>query len=144
MYPMDTSPDGLEGRKLATDPESAKRFVLKPQREAGGNNIYRGAIPGHLRLVPESQWPGYVLMEMIEPPSQRNMILRDGEVQAYDVVCELGVFGTVLWRNRAGQGLEILKNDEAGYLLRTKSDQSEEGGVAAGFGSVDSVCLVDV
>ncbi|ETS74986.1 hypothetical protein PFICI_13470 [Pestalotiopsis fici W106-1] len=143
MYPMDMSLDGLKGREMATNPEIAKRFVLKPQREAGGNNIYRGAIPAFLQNVPESQWPGYVLMEMIEPPAQRNAILRDGELQSGGVICELGVWGTVLWR-RTDQGIEVLKNDEAGYLLRTKSDQSEEGGVAAGFGSLDSVCLVDV
>ena len=36
----------------------------------------------------------------------------------------------------------ILHNEDGGYLLRTKGDQSEEGGVAAGFGSMDSVSLV--
>ncbi|KAI0964798.1 glutathione synthetase-like protein [Xylaria arbuscula] len=143
MYPMDTSPDGLKGRKLATDTETAKRFVLKPQREGGGNNIYRAAIPDFLRSIPESQWPGYVLMEMIEPPAQQNIILRDGELQSGGVICELGIYGTALWK-RTSHGIEILENDEAGYLLRTKSNQSEEGGIVAGFGSVDSVCLVDV
>ena len=38
----------------------------------------------------------------------------------------------------------IMLNEEAGYLLRTKGSDSEEGGVAAGFGAIDSVCLVDV
>jgi glutathione synthase len=36
----------------------------------------------------------------------------------------------------------VLRNEESGYLLRTKGDQSEEGGVAAGFGCMDSVTLV--
>lgn len=145
MYPMNAaSADGQRGRELALDPETAKRFVLKPQREAGGNNIYRGTIPGFLRSIPQSMWPGYVLMEMIEPPAQRNVILRGGELQAGGVVCELGVWGTILWRRAGDRGVEVLRNEEAGYLLRTKGDQSEEGGVAAGFGAVDSVCLVDV
>lgn len=146
MYPMDAaSADGQRGRALALDPETTARFVLKPQREAGGNNIYRSAIPGFLRSIPQTMWPGYVLMEMIEPPAQRNVILRGGELQAGGVVCELGVWGTILWRRTGGdRGVEVLRNEEAGYLLRTKGDQSEEGGVAAGFGAVDSVCLVDV
>jgi glutathione synthase len=143
MYPLGTSASGLRGRELATDPETAKRFVLKPQREAGGNNIYRGAIPGYLQSIPRSQWPGLVLMEMIQPPAQQNVILRDGELQSGGVVCELGIWGTVLWR-RKKEGIELLRNDEAGYLLRTKSHQSDEGGVAAGYGALDSVCLVDV
>ena len=47
-------------------------------------------------------------------------------------------------RREGGGEREVLENFEAGYLLRTKGAGSAEGGVAAGFGSVDSCCLVDV
>ncbi len=83
---------------------------------------------------------------------------------------EFGVFGVCLWRQKyaadhaeamgdEGRGekmdgmesretesnrIEILENSEAGYVLRTKGRQSEEGGIAAGFGCVDSCFLVDV
>lgn len=145
IYPLDHSNAGNEARKLATEPASASRYVLKPQREGGGNNIYRKAIPPFLQKLPETHWPAYILMEMIEPPAQKNSILRNGELQSGGVICELGVYGVCLWR--AGNGKEqkgqVLENSNAGYLLRTKGDQSEEGGVAAGFGAVDSCCLVD-
>ncbi len=149
MFPLDTSAAGLEARKLATDPETAARFVLKPQREGGGNNVYRRAIPEFLKKLPEAQWPAYILMEMIDPPAQQNYILRNGKVEQGGVICELGVFGTCLWRHGDGGGEggdegEVIENDEAGYLLRTKGNQSEEGGVAAGFGAVDSCILVDL
>jgi glutathione synthase len=108
-------------------------------------------------------------MEMIEPPAQRNAILRFGataeegspssSVQTGGVICELGIYGVCLWERpttttaaasandgRVGDDAPpppiLRENFEAGYLLRTKGDQSEEGGVAAGFGSVDSPCLV--
>jgi glutathione synthase len=142
---MDDSEAGKEAKKLALNPYSANRFVLKPQREGGGNNIYRKAIPQFLKDTPEKQWPAYILMEMIEPPSQRNVIFRNGEIQKGGVICELGIYGVCLWNNGDGTGnSEIVENFEAGYLLRTKGDQSEEGGVAAGFGAVDSCCLIDV
>jgi glutathione synthase len=141
IYPLDTSSAGLEAKKLALNPETASRFVLKPQREGGGNNIYRAAIPSFLQSIPESKWPAYILMEMIEPPAQQNVIFRNGDVQKGGVICELGIYGTCLWRHSDG---DVLWNEEAGYLLRTKGDQSEEGGVAAGFGAVDSCCLVDL
>ncbi|KAF2084664.1 glutathione synthetase-like protein [Saccharata proteae CBS 121410] len=145
IYPLDRSEAGQEARKLAMDPESASRYVLKPQREGGGNNIYRASIPPFLKSLPESQWPAYILMEMIEPPAQNNVILRNGEMQKGGVICELGVYGVCLWRNGKNDDDkgQVLENWEAGYLLRTKGDQSEEGGVAAGFGAVDSCCLVD-
>lgn len=147
IYPLDHSTAGLEARKLATDPATAEHYVLKPQREGGGNNIYRSAIPDFLKALPEDKWPAYILMEMIEPPAQRNTILRNGELASGDVICELGIYGVCLWKGGEGEGGEerrVLENSEAGYLLRTKGASSSEGGVAAGFGSVDSVCLVDV
>jgi glutathione synthetase len=145
IYPLDNSEAGTEAKKLATDATSASRYVLKPQREGGGNNIYRKAIPPFLQELPETHWPAYILMEMIEPPPLTNVILRNGELQRGGVICELGVYGVCLWRDGSenGQKGEILESWEAGYLLRTKGDQSEEGGVAAGFGAVDSCCLVD-
>jgi glutathione synthase len=147
IYPLDDSPAGLKARELALDPNQAKGYVLKPQREGGGNNIYRGAIPAFLRSLPESQWKGYILMELIETPPLSNAIVRNGEVWEGPVICEMGVYGACVWRqpgssSQAGED-PVLYNEEAGYLLRTKPRDSEEGGVAAGFGSIDSCCLYD-
>ncbi|KAI8624385.1 glutathione synthetase-like protein [Xylariaceae sp. FL1651] len=139
IYPLDTSEAGLRARQLATDPERCRGYVLKPQREGGGNNVYRGAIPGFLSGVPEAHWPSYILMELITPPAVRNTILRNGGLEHGGVICELGIYGTCVWDQQAGT---ILHNEQAGYLLRTKGDQSEEGGVAAGFGCMDSCSLV--
>lgn len=145
IYPLDNSPAGLTARSLATNPETAQKYVLKPQREGGGNNVYRADIPPFLAKLPESHWPAYILMEMIEPPAQANSIFRNGEVQSGDVICELGVYGACLWKDEgSGRERTVLENFEAGYLLRTKGAGSAEGGVAAGFGSVDSCCLIDV
>ena len=85
-------------------------------------------------------------MELIEPPTLRNSIFRNGKVASGEVIGELGVYGVCLWRHGHGEkgDGEILENWEAGHLLRTKERESEEGGVAAGFGAVDSVCLIDI
>lgn len=84
-------------------------------------------------------------MELIEPPALRNSIFRNGKVVSGEVIGELGVYGVCLWHHgKDHNGPDMLENWEAGYLLRTKGRDSEEGGVAAGFGAVDSVCLVDL
>lgn len=88
-------------------------------------------------------------MELIVPPGGvRNVVARNGTVSSeVEVVGELGVYGVCLWDIRRKKGEEeggnIKVNREAGWLLRTKGSDSEEGGVAAGFGCVDSVVLVD-
>ena len=92
------------------------------------------------------KYRSHILMELIEPPALWNSILRMGKVTSGEVIGELGVYGVCLWRHSRGEKeeLKILENWEAGHLLRTKGRDSEEGGVAAGFGAVDSVCLIDV
>ena len=122
--------------------------MLKPQREGGGNNIYGLKIPPFIKSLGDDskKYRGYILMALIEPPALRNSIFRNGDVKSGEVIGELGIYGVCLWRGGHGQkgGPDILANWEAGHLLRTKGRESEEGGVAAGFGAVDSVCLIDV
>jgi glutathione synthase len=144
-----------EGLSIALDPVKARNYVLKPQREGGGNNIYRDHIPTFLKSISTSDYKQYVLMELIHPPkAAHNTVLRsDGEVVSGDVISELGIFGTCLWKTPSFGSLEnttskvvrpnIIHNKQGGYLLRTKASGSDEGGVAAGFSSLDSVLLYD-
>jgi glutathione synthase len=78
-------------------------------------------------------------MELIHPEIHRNKILRNGEIFNEPIVSELGRFGTIVFNQETG---EVLKNRDSGWLLRSKFNSSNEGGVAAGFGCVDSVVLV--
>ena len=129
----------------SNDPALSTTYVLKPQREGGGNNIYSKKIPPFLASLENTNtYKGYILMELIEPPPLRNSIFRNGVVKSGEVIGELGIYGICLWRNSevGGQNAEVLINYEGGFLLRTKGRESEEGGVAAGFGAVDSVCLI--
>lgn len=140
QYDLSPQGNGSRGLDLALNPETAANYVLKPQREGGGNNIYKSDIPGFLRSIPETEWKRWVLMELIQPPSDAtNVVLRsDGEVLRGNVVGELGIYGTILWDNRSGK---ISHNEQGGWLLRTKGKDVNEGGVAAGFSSLDSVLL---
>ena len=48
------------------DPE---RFVLKPQREGGGNNVYGEDIKPFLQKIKDSaERSAYILMDRIHPP----------------------------------------------------------------------------
>lgn len=248
LYPLDESPLGKEATKLAySQPE---RFVLKPQREGGGNNIYKNDIPafldqlekedqeklkqstahGNKKLQKTMKEPkareGYILMELIEPPEKcKNAMVRANELHPRigEVVSELGIYGVCLYedtstpvrtprgsldtaRNAITEGqaglstptlsqvpegrsstptprinekelkgsiksnkpnhyARILRNKNAGHLLRTKGRESDEGGVslstnssnvgdatdirvsrlqvAVGFSVIDSPLLID-
>jgi glutathione synthase len=141
MWPMDQSPMGQEGYKLAMN--ESERFVLKPQREGGGNNIYRADIPPQLRkLEAKHVRPGapaaqeaYILMELIKTPDGlHNWLLKGGESvpRKAEVVSELGIYGAILYYDD-----KVILNKKIGSLLRTKGKESDEGGVAIG-----QYCLV--
>src|SRR5690606_33605215 len=115
IYPLDDSEAGKKAQELALNPETAMKYVLKPQREGGGNNIYRSKIPAFLKSIDKASWPGYILMELIEPPAVNNVVLRNGRVERGGVINELGVYGVALWSKD-----KIEENWQAGYLLRTK------------------------
>lgn len=141
LWPLDSSELGIEGYKLAMT--QSQRFVLKPQREGGGNNIYRTDIPSALRSLERGQASGeteakeaFILMELITPPEGvGNWLVRGGDnkPRKADVVSELGIFGVSLFGDKGGGSGEVeIVNREAGFLLRTKGRESDEGGVAIG------------
>ena len=128
-------PDGVTWAR-----ERHQGLVLKPQREGGGNNIYKGNIPGFLDRLAEKEREAWIAMELIKvPKGGENYLVRSrSEVVKCPTVSELGIFGWALF----GKGNEN-RYGEGGYLLRTKGEDNDEGGVAAGFSVLDSVVLVD-
>lgn len=134
---------GAEETGVRRARESHGNLVLKPQREGGGNNVYKEAIPGFLDGLPVEERQAWIAMELIVPPEGvRNYLVRadgTGSVRT-EVVSELGVFG---WALFGGEGGSVVEEKEVGWLLRTKGKDSNEGGVATGFSVLDSVLLVD-
>eukprot|EP00092_Neocalanus_flemingeri_P069969 GFUD01085832.1.p1 GENE.GFUD01085832.1~~GFUD01085832.1.p1 ORF type:complete len:481 (+),score=154.58 GFUD01085832.1:62-1504(+) len=116
------------------------RFVLKPQREGGGNNVYGEDIKPFLENIKDSEERNaYILMDRIQPPVTTNYMVRPGqEAKLVNVISELGIFGYVI-----GDKNRIITNKQVGQMLRTKLSHVDEGGVAAGLGALDSVYLVD-
>ncbi|KAJ7624993.1 hypothetical protein DFH06DRAFT_1285286 [Mycena polygramma] len=125
--------------------EMAGRLVLKPQREGGGNNVYKEAIPSFLDTLPPLERQAWIAMELIVPPEGTgNYLVRAGSEGAQsavkvDVVSELGIFGWALFGGPDGK----VEEKEVGWLVRTKGKDSNEGGVATGFSVLDSLLLVN-
>lgn len=119
-------------------------LVLKPQREGGGNNVYKEAIPPFLDALAVHEREAWIAMELIRTPQGLgNYLVRAGggsesAVKA-EVISELGIFGWALFGGADGQ----VREKEVGWLVRTKGKDSNEGGVAAGFSVLDSIVLID-
>ncbi|MBW0462859.1 hypothetical protein O181_002574 [Austropuccinia psidii MF-1] len=136
-----------EGFNLASDPSHASSFVLKPQREGGGNNIYGQEIPRFVSNLEEEKRAGYILMSLIQTlnKSQNYLIQSKDSSEAIlprEVISELGIFGVCLFKRDCLDGANLIHNIEAGHLLRTKNCENDEGGVASGFSCLDSPLMV--
>lgn len=134
---------GPEGTGLLRTKERFQSLVLKPQREGGGNNVYKEAIPSFLENLPEQERQAWIAMELIVPPEGlQGYLIRGGGTDTVktDVASELGIFG---WTLFGGEKRQVLQEKEVGWLVRTKGKDSNEGGVATGFSVLDSVVLVD-
>lgn len=136
LWSLDPDGGGAAEAAVAAALDNPLAYVLKPQREGGGNNLYGDAL--RQRLLSGEGLGAFILMQRILPPRQRSVLVRRGEWRVDETVSELGVYGTYLRK-----GDKVLLNREAGHLVRTKPSTSDEGGVAAGFAVLDSPYLVD-
>ncbi|CAH1436809.1 unnamed protein product [Lactuca virosa] len=119
--------------------EQPGAFVMKPQREGGGNNIYGDEVKETLlRLQKEGseEEAAYILMQRIFPKDFPTLLVREGIYYKEQAISELGIFSAYL-RNKE----KVIVSDQCGYLMRTKVSSSNEGGVAAGFAVLDSLYL---
>uniref|UniRef100_A0A8C7YCY1 Glutathione synthetase n=1 Tax=Oryzias sinensis TaxID=183150 RepID=A0A8C7YCY1_9TELE len=115
------------------------RYVLKPQREGGGNNIYGAEIRQVLEgLKDATQRTAYILMDKINPAPVQNYLLRQGgPLTLSNCLSELGAFGAYV-----RHGADMIMNECVGHLLRTKSSEHSDGGVAAGVAVLDNPLLI--
>ncbi|XP_066356177.1 glutathione synthetase, chloroplastic-like isoform X1 [Miscanthus floridulus] len=124
---------------IKTAVEKPELFVLKPQREGGGNNIYGLDLRETLvRLQKEGgdALAAYILMQRIFPKASLAYLVRGGVCHEGLAISELGIYGAYLrYKDK------VVINEQCGYLMRTKVSSSDEGGVAAGFAVLDSLYL---
>lgn len=121
-------------QKVHADP---RLYVLKPQREGGGNNFYADQVSVKLKELSEEARGAYILMQRIVPKPQASILTREGSAEVADCVSEYGFYSVFV-----GDGTRELLSEHAGHLVRTKKEGVDEGGVAAGYAVISSPFLV--
>lgn len=137
LYALGEGNDEQAVKMALADPHG---YVLKPQREGGGNNLYDDDLVKELQTMTYEERGAFILMQKILPPSVPGSLVRGGEiVYEGDTVCELGVFGVSL---REYGSDRVILNEVVGHILRAKASKTDEGGVAAGYAFLSSPKLV--
>lgn len=135
MYGFDTA---LSQDTLNEVKNNINNYVLKPCREGGGNNIWGNDIIHILDNSSDIELQQYILMKRINVQSIHSILIKQGVLTDCQVISELGIYSTYLSN---GSNNDIVVDNYAGHLLRTKTADSNEGGVAAGFAVIDSPLL---
>jgi len=147
-------------------------WVLKPQREGGGNNYFSDNMVDKLFELKKNnhnldRGSAYVLMELLVPPPHKTTVL-DVKVdsiglRSFDADSELGIYSAfTVCRDKStkvdrtsgsslcGLGPLSLLNipgyitlNTGGTLLRTKPYDQDEVGIYKGYGWLDSTLLVE-
>ena len=125
---------------MADAKRNHRGYVLKPQREGGGNNYYNEQIPAMMDKLSAKELAGYILMERIYPKEVETVQVRNYESFRVKAICEIGIYSTFL---HDGSHREPVIDRVSGTLLRTKQAEVTEGGVATGYAVLDSVVLAD-
>ncbi|KAL3074376.1 hypothetical protein niasHS_015206 [Heterodera schachtii] len=138
LWALDKEDEATEAviRKAIENPEN---YVLKTNRDGGGNNFFGEEIAKKLSDLPRDERSSMILMEKLKPMEVKNFPirrLRDHTVR--NMSSELGIVGYFLGN---GQTMATIANVQQGHLLRTKFAESNEGGVGLGVAVHDSPFL---
>ncbi|XP_063982478.1 glutathione synthetase-like [Diachasmimorpha longicaudata] len=137
LYSLDFNKNGEEVVNMALSNPS--QYVLKPQREGGGNNVYGLNVKTKLESMRNSkERTAWILMELIKTSLQKNYLISPdlAKPSLQDFVSELGIYGVIL-----GDNNDIKINRQVGHVIRTKPFGEDEGGIIAGAGALDTPYL---
>ena len=136
MFGLEEEVEGRPAREFLA--ENAGQFVLKPQREGGGNNVYGAEIRDFLTSLPTSEDRAWIAMKRIEAETAESLLVVQEQAQSHQSISELGIFGLL-----RAQSDDLRINMPVGHLVRTKASNVNEGGVVAGYACLNSLISTD-
>ncbi len=123
--------------------QTPDKYILKPMKEGGGNNISGEKLveflPSGEDDEPDENLKNSIIVEKIESPGHDSLVIKDEKIVEQNSISEYSIYGVILTK---GETLHI--NKSVGFLVRTKSVESLEGGIMEGAGAVDLPCLIDI
>lgn len=116
-------------------------WVLKNQGEGGGHCVFGDDIHSKLDKLNPEDYDAWSLMRRLHPSPRKTpaLLIRKGKAsQVDDLISEIGLFTIHIDGEPA-----VAENGYAGYLIRSKPSNADEGGVHSGMGVLDSLSILD-
>eukprot|EP01017_Pseudomicrothorax_dubius_P010103 TRINITY_DN13568_c0_g1_i3.p1 TRINITY_DN13568_c0_g1~~TRINITY_DN13568_c0_g1_i3.p1 ORF type:complete len:483 (+),score=72.70 TRINITY_DN13568_c0_g1_i3:89-1450(+) len=139
FWAFNSMEDAMSIRNMVT--AHPGNYVLKPQKEGGGNNIFEEGIvktiDKALKAKDISSLKQYILMKRMRSTPKLTAGLRNGKFVLFKGIAEVSFFSAFM-SNDGKPPLQI----DGGYLVRTKRYDAPEGGFSIGEAFSDSIVLV--
>ena len=119
-----------------------EKYILKPMREGGGNNITGNKLK---ELIPEENselcdlLKNSVIVDKIESYQHEGLILRNENIKIQNSISEYSIYGIILSNEN-----NVIMNKSTSFLVRTKNKESIEGGIIEGAGAIDIPYLINI
>ena len=82
-------------------------------------------------------------MERFYPEVCLASFFKNGQHSIAPSISEIGIFGTIVSRGTEGDGsVEIVENNTTGYLVRTKYNGVNEGGISTGCAVLGALAAI--
>merc|ERR1712151_434359 len=81
LYGFDESDLAAAQRVVDMACDAPERYVLKPQREGGGNNLFDGELREALLKMSPAERASYILMERIVAPTHPAALMKGTQVE---------------------------------------------------------------
>jgi len=117
----------------------SSQWVLKNQGEGGGHCIFDHDILPKLLQLRSEEYSAWALMQRLRPVARTKpaLVIRQSKFTVVeDLISEIGMF-TVHVNGQSSTP----EAGYAGYLIRSKSAQTTEGGIHSGMGVLDSLAF---
>jgi len=137
----DMKPVNLETIAWFNMQATKQEWVLKNQGEGGGHCIFGDDISDKLKYMQPQEYDAWTFMQRIIPHKREvsTIAVRDNKpTKVNNLVSEIGLFTAYF------DGVPVTELDGyAGYLVRSKPSNENEGGIHGGKGILDSLVLVN-
>lgn len=148
MYSLEGTEEEVQARNSSVNTANVGNYILKSSLQGSKHSVYGTAIPEFLRCLPDRGRSSYILMEKIQPPKLKNILLSGEGVYDGPVVSELRVLGVCLWRRTTPPKLPLVCIHPQllpSWTFTTKAGNLKENGIDVANGSAhfDTPAIVD-
>jgi glutathione synthase len=140
----DFGKEGAEVNEVYKDAvENPEMYVLKPQKEGGGNNLYGDDVKTKLLDLSDPNLSSYIIQPRVYPPLIKSYHVTKGKVREVQGYTELGMASCIFTELKNGEN-QVVDEWMIGMFCHNKDGSLPEADISRGTAALDYPILVPI